>query len=268
MGADQAELFEEREYTEAELTGETVPDPPPADPAAPPVPPDPGAADPGKPAEPAAESGKEPPPPETPAAKKEDRVVPYAALHEERLARQRSDAENKALKAKLAEAPAKEPNVLEDPEGAFRALQERVETLQQELLSRDMETRIKAEVPDFFDQAPVMEKLLQDEGMSEDAIRSMIGSVGVEAPTLFKVLSKLTKSPDPAALRTQLTAELTPAITAQVTRNLMEKFKIVDSGTNLDRLPGAPADGKIIVDGEKEFAKLSPEMQEKWLRGE
>jgi len=131
-----------------------------------------------------------------------------------------------------------------------------------------MERDINTAVPNFFELAPQMEELLLGEGLSEETIRNLIGSSGKEAPKFFKVLAKLTSAPNEAALRTKLTAELTPAIMAQVTRNLMEKFKIVDSGTNLDRLPGAPADGKIIVDGEKEFAKLSPEMQEKWLRGE
>jgi hypothetical protein len=47
----------------------------------------------------------------------------------------------------------------------------------------------------------------------------------------------------------------------------MAKFKIVDGGVNLEKLPGSPPDGKLNVNTEEEFAKLTPEQQQAWLSG-
>jgi len=202
--------------------------------------------------------------------KPESKTVPLAALHEERKARQKLSAENAELRAKLAAEPVKDPAsmILEDPEGAVGVLKQQITDLRDEMVRRDMERDIHAAVPDFFEKAPQMEELLLGEGFSEEAIRNMIGATGKEAPKLFKVLSKLVDTPDQAAIRTQVAAELTPAITAEVTKQLMAKFNIVESGTNIGKLPGAAPTGKLEISTEAEYAKLTPDQQEKWLSGE
>ncbi len=203
-------------------------------------------------------------------AKPETKTVPLAALHEERKARQKLAAELETLKAKAAAEPVQDPRamILEDPENAVGVLQKQISDLRDEMLRREMERDIQAAVPDFFEKAPQMEELLLGEGFSEEAIRNMIGSTGKEAPKLFKVLSKLVDTPDTTAMRAQVAAELTPQITAEVTRQLMTKFNIVEAGKDIAKLPGASPTGKLEISGEADFAKLTPEQQEKWLSGE
>jgi hypothetical protein len=262
---------EEREFTEAELTGEetgatpllTTPITPEVTPAVPPVVPE----VPGKEAE--VVPGKEPAPPTPPAPTKDERTVPLAALHEERRARQELSRKLEELQAKLDTEPRKTPAelILEDPENAMTVLMQEITDLRGEIARTNMERDINTAVPNFLELAPQMEELLLGEGLSEETIRNLIGSSGKEAPKFFKVLAKLTSAPNETALRTKLTAELTPAITAAVTKDLMAKFKIVDGGVNLEKLPGSPPDGKLNVNTEEEFAKLTPEQQQAWLSG-
>jgi hypothetical protein len=264
------EAAEEREFTEAELTGEeeggtpplSAPVTPDATPAAPPVVP----PEPGKEAE--AESGKEPAPP-LPSPTKDERTVPYAALHEERIARQRLSAQLEELRKQIPTEPVKTAAelILEDPENAVKTLEEKIAYLQTEMDRRDMEREIRTAVPDFFEKAAAMEDMLREKGFSDDGIASMIASSGKDAPILFKMLSEQVSAPNEEVLRAKLTAELTPAITAMVTKDLMAKFKIVDGGVNLGKLPGSPPDGKLNVNTEEEFAKLTPEQQQAWLSG-
>jgi hypothetical protein len=260
------DFAEEVAPTEAELTGEetgsTPPLPTPVTPEATPAP-----EVPAKEAE--VVPGKEPAPPTPPAPTKDDRVVPLAALHEERRARQELSRKLEELQARLTTEPRKTAAelILEDPENAMTVLTQEIETLRGEMLRRDMERDINTAVPNFLELAPQMEELLLGEGLSEETIRNLIGSSGKEAPKFFKVLAKLTSAPNEDALRTKLTAELTPAITAAVTKDLMAKFKIVDGGVNLEKLPGSPPDGKLNVNTEEEFAKLTPEQQQAWLSG-
>jgi hypothetical protein len=260
---------EERDFTEAELTGEPDPTPPVVPPV---VVPDP-VVPPVVPPVPAKEAevvpGKEPAPPTPPAPTKDERVVPLAALHEERRARQELSRKLEELQARLTTEPRKTAAelILEDPENAMTVLTQEIETLRGEMLRRDMERDINTAVPNFLELAPQMEELLLGEGLSEETIRNLIGSSGKEAPKFFKVLAKLTSAPSEEGLRTKLTAELTPAITAAVTKDLMAKFKIVDGGVNLEKLPGSPPDGKLNVNTEEEFAKLTPDQQQAWLSG-
>ena len=266
------EAAEEKEFTEAELTGELDPTPPVVppvvvpDPVAPPVVPPVVPPVPGKEAE--AVPGKEPAPP-TPPLTKDDRTVPLAALHEERRARQELSRKLEELQAKMDTEPRKTPAelILEDPENAMTVLMQEITDLRGEIARTNMERDINTAVPNFLELAPQMEELLLGEGLSEETIRNLIGSSGKEAPKFFKVLAKLTSAPNETALRTKLTAELTPTITAAVTKDLMAKFKIVDGGVNLEKLPGSPPDGKLNVNTEEEFAKLTPEQQQAWLSG-
>ena len=267
------EAAEEREFTEAELTGEeaggtpflSTPVTPDATPAVPPVVPE----APAKEAE--AVPGKDPAAPTAPAPTRDERTVPYAALHEERIARQRLAAKIEELERKqVPTEPVKTAAelILEDPENAVRTLEEKITFLQAEMDRRDMEREIRTAVPDFFEKAAAMEDMLREKGFSDEGIKSMIASSGKDAPTLFKMLSEQVSAPNEEALRAKLTAELTPAITATVTKDLMAKFKIVDGGVNLGKLPGSSPDSKLNVNTEEDVAKLTPEQQEKWLSGE
>ena len=261
----------EKEFTEAELTGEetgiTPPLPTPITPEVTPV------ATPVVPEVPVKVAevvpGKEPAPPTPLAPTKDDRTVPLAALHEERRARQDLARKLEELQAKLTSEPRKTPAelILEDPENAMTVLMQEITDLRGEIARTNMERDINTAVPNFLELAPQMEELLLGEGLSEETIRNLIGSSGKEAPKFFKVLAKLTSAPNETALRTKLTAELTPTITAAVTKDLMAKFKIVDGGVNLEKLPGSPPDGKLNVNTEEEFAKLTPEQQQAWLSG-
>jgi hypothetical protein len=256
----------EVEPTEAELTGEeTGASPPLPAPITPEV--TPASEEPGKKAE--AEPGNEPAAP-TPPAPKDTRVVPYAALHEERIARQRLAAQIEELRKQIPTEPVKTAAelILEDPENAVRTLEERITLLQTEMDRRDMEREIRTAVPDFFEKAAAMEDMLREQGFSDEGIRTMIASSGKDAPILFKMLSQQVSAPNEEALRTKLTAELTPKITEEITRSLMAKFNVVTPGVDVNKLPGAPPDGKLKVNGEAEFAKLTPDQQEKWLAGE
>lgn len=253
--SDPAQL--EIEYSEADLTGEPSGEEGKAAPPAEPTP---------KP-EPVKEAAKEPekiPEPEKPPAAEEKRV-PLKELLAERKQRQELQTKLAALETKRAE-PVKTAAelILEDPEESVRGLEARITALQTEMDRRELEREINTAVPDFFDKAPQMEELLLGEGLTEGAIRNMIGSVGSEVPKLFKVFDKLVTQPNRAAIA----AELTPQITAEVTKQLMAKFNIVDPGVDIGKLPGTPADGKITVSGEKDYSALTPEQQEKWLRGE
>jgi len=254
---EQAEI----EYTEAQLSGE---DSEPAGekaevvPGAEPTPSEPKAAEePKAAAEPVAEPVKLP---------ADDRRVPLRELISERQKRQELQSRLDALEAARNAEPAKDPRelILEDPQEAMGLLVQRIEELQSEISRKELEREITSSVPDFFDKAPQMEELLLSEGFSEETIRNMIGSTGKEAPKLFKVLSKLVDVSDSAAMRAKIIEEVTP----QITKTLMEKFKITEPGKNINRLPGSSPDGSIAVDGEKGFAKLTPEQQEAWLKGE
>jgi hypothetical protein len=266
------EAVAEKEFTEAELTGEeaggtpflSTPITPDATPAVPPIVPE----APVKEAE--VVPGKDPAAPIAPAPTKDERTVPLAALHEERRARQELSRKLEELQAKLDTEPRKTPAelILEDPENAMTVLMQEITDLRGEIARTNMERDINTAVPNFLELAPQMEELLLGEGLSEEAIKNLISSSGKEAPKFFKVLAKLTSAPNEEALRAKLTAELTPTITAAVTKDLMAKFKIVDGGVNLGKLPGSPPDGKLNVNTEEEVAKLTPEQHEKWLSGE
>lgn len=264
-------MEEEREFTEAELTGEEIPDPVPAveptgEPAAPQEPAkDPAPAEPSDPKK--AEEPAEPPPAEP--EKGAEKTVPLAALREERAKVRDLRDRIMALEQKLV-APPKDPSKLveEDPEEAIRLAHSQIAELRALIAQKDMEARIKAEVPDFLNKAPQMEELMLDLGFSEDAVVRIIGATGEDAPKFFKMLSSIVDRPDPKAIREQAEKELIPKITAEITKQLMEKFKITDQSTNIGQLPGSPAGGKLVVNSEEEFANLSPEMQEKWLSGQ
>jgi len=254
-------MQQEIEFTEAELTGEDIPDAG-KEAAAPEPTPEPEK---GKEPEPGKETAAEPVKP--PVA--EERRVPLKELVAERQRRQELQAKLEALEKE--KPPEKDPAalILEDPEEAVRLLMSQNQQLRDDITRRELEREIKAEVPDFFDKAPQMEELLLGEGLSEETIRNMIGATGIEAPKLFKVLSKLVETGvDPKAARERIEGELIPKITADVTKQLMAKFNIVDQGVNIGNLPGTPPDGKMIVDGERGYAGLTPDQQEKWLRGE
>jgi hypothetical protein len=264
-----AETQQEIEFTEAELTGEESAPETTTTEAAPSV----VTTETVPETKEAAEIHAETPPAtakEEPPPKPEPKVVPLAALHEERKARQKLSAELDALRKTQPAEPKLDTRamILEDPENAVGVLQQQIADLRDEMLRRDMERDIQTAVPDFFEKAPQMEELLLGEGFSEDTIRNMIGSTGKEAPKLFKVLSKLVDTPDTASMRTQIAAELTPSITAEVTKQLMAKFNIVEAGKDIGKLPGSAPTGKLNVDGELDYSKLTPEQQEKWLRGE
>lgn len=251
----------EIEYTEAQLSGE---DSEPAGekagevPGEPAAPSEPKAGEEPKAAEPKAAEPEKPP--------AEERRVPLRELISERQKRQELQSRLDALEAARNAEPAKDPRelILEDPQEAMGLMMQRIEELQSEIARKELEREITSSVPDFFDKAPQMEELLLGEGFTEETIRNMIGATGREAPKLFKVLSKLVDTADSAATRAKIIEEVTP----QITKTLMEKFKITEPGKNISALPGASPDGKIAVDGEKGFAKLTPEQQEAWLKGE
>mgnify|MGYP001165931239 CR=1 FL=1 len=250
----------EQEFTEAELTGEDTPaEVPAAEVVAEPAKEEAAVA----PAD-TAPAKEEPAPP-----KKDDRTVPLAALHEERRARQELARKLEELQAKAVAEPRKTPAelILEDPENAMTVLMEEITNLRGEIARANMERDINTAVPNFLELAPQMEELLLGEGLSEEGIRNLIGASGKDAPKFFKVLAKLTNQPSEEGLRAKISAELVPAITAAVTKDLMEKFKIVDGGVNLGRLPGSPPTGKMNVNTEDEFAKLTPDQQQAWLSG-
>jgi hypothetical protein len=48
----------------------------------------------------------------------------------------------------------------------------------------------------------------------------------------------------------------------------MAKFNIAPSSTDIGKLPGAAPTGKLEISTEAEYAKLTPDQQEKWLSGE
>lgn len=83
---------------------------------------------------------------------------------------------------------------------------------------------------------------------------------------------------DEKALTDKITAELTPKIEARMKKELLEKFKRNQSGEDeyksLDEIPASDesgADGKVFGNrmlSEAELARLTPEQQEKYLRGE
>ena len=260
------EAVAEKDFTEAELTGA---EPGAAPPLPTPITPEvtPASEVPEKEAE--VEPGKEPAAP-TPPAPKDTRTVPYAALHEERIARQRLTAQIEELRKQIPTEPVKTAAelILEDPENAVKTLEEKIAYLQTEMDRRDMEREIRTAVPDFFEKAVAMEDMLREQGFSDEGIKTMIASSGKDAPILFKVLSKLVSAPNEEALRTKLTAELTPKITEEITRSLMAKFKIVEPGVDVNKLPGTPPDGKLKIGSETELAQLTPDQHEKWLRGE
>jgi hypothetical protein len=252
-----AEVQQEMEFTEAQLTGEDVSTPETTGEKAEATPEKEVAAAPIEP-EPAKE---------TPAAepvKPPKGYISEGALKEERRIRKELQAKLEALEKTLP--PPKDPAalILEDPEEAVRLLMQQNVDLRDEMTRRDMEREIRSEVPDFFDLAPKMEEALLEEGLSEESIRSIIGASGKDAPKLFKVLAKVAKDGDGNAARERIREEITPLIT----KELMAKFNIVDTGTNIGKLPGSSPDGKSNVDGEKGYAKLTPEQQERWLRGE
>ena len=251
-----AEVQQEMEFSEAELTGEGTPEPADStgesaaevtpEVAAPPIEPEPekiAAAEP--------EKAPEKPP---------KGYVPEGAMKEERRLRREMQAKLDALEA--AQPPPKDPAalILEDPEEAVRLLVQQNAQLRDEMLRGNMEREIRSEVPDFFDLAPKMEETLLGEGLSEESIRSIIGASGKDAPKLFKVLAKVAKNSDEKAVEER--------VTARITKELMAKFNIDSTGVNIGKLPGANPDNKIAVDGEKGYAKLTPEQQERWLRGE
>lgn len=266
----------EKEYTEAELTGEDVPEAPagetPGEPAAPTEPkpvdpePAPAPAEPVVPAEPAVPGKPEEPPG---AGAEPAKMVPLAALQEERAVMRGLRDRIQTLESQIA-TPPKDPDELiaEDPEEAIRYAYQKIEDLETKIARREMETQIKTEVPDFFDKAPRMEEYLLGQGFSEEAIVRMIGASGEDAPKFFGILSKLVEQPDSTKLREELVAELTPRIRDEESKRIMEKFKIIEPGTNIGNLPGSPGDGKLAISTEDEFAKLTPEMQEKWLSGQ
>jgi hypothetical protein len=195
--------------------------------------------------------------------------VPLAALHEERRARQALAAELEALRKQVPTEPRKTAAelILEDPENAMTVLTEEINSLRADIARREMEREINAAVPNFLDIAPQMEELMLGEGFNEEAIRTMIGASGKDAPKFFKMLAKLTSQPNEEAMRTKLTAELTPTITAAVTKELMAKFKIVEGDPSIHKIPGKSPDEKLNIGGEEEFAKLPPDQQEAWLAG-
>jgi len=269
----------EQIFTEAELTGEDVtppvvtPDPavtPVVPSVVPPVvvtpvvtPVKEGEADPGK---------VTPPPVVTPE-KKDDRTVPLAALHEERARNRQLRERLEALertKAEVVKSP--EELMLEgDADGAVASLTQQIAELRAELDRRDIKHSIDLEVPDFLDKAPLMEELLLNNGISEDSVLNIIGASGKDAPKLFKILSKLVDAPDATKLRTAIEAELRPKIVAEettrITKELMEKFKITEPAKSLNTIPGTVPDGKLKVNTEAEYEKLTPEQREAWLNG-
>lgn len=246
-----AEVQQEMEFTEAQLTGEDTPETaPPEGEKAETVPETEAAAAPIEP-EPVKESEPVKPP---------KGYIPEGALKEERRIRRELQAKLEALEAE--KPPPRDPAalILEDPEEAVRMLMQQNAELRDEMNRSNMEREIRSEVPDFFDLAPKMEESLLEEGLSEESIRSIIGASGKDAPKLFKVLAKVAKNSDEKAVEER--------VTARITKELMAKFNIVDTGVNIGKLPGSSSDGKTNIDGEKGYAQLTPDQQEKWLRGE
>ena len=245
-----AEVQQEMEFTEAQLTGEDTTEPTPAGEKAETVPETEAAAAPKEP-----EPVKEAEPVKPPKG-----YIPEGALKEERRIRRELQAKLEALEAKAP--PPKDPAalILEDPEEAVRMLMQQNAELRDEMTRSNMEREIRSEVPDFFDLAPKMEESLLEEGLSEESIRNIIGASGKDAPKLFKVLAKVAKNSDEKAVEER--------VTARITKELMAKFNIVESGVNIGKLPGSSSDGKANIDGEKGYAQLTPDQQEKWLRGE
>jgi hypothetical protein len=200
--------------------------------------------------------------------------VPLAALQEERTRRQELQRRIDALEAKIAAPERKDPVALmnEDPERAMAAMMEEVENLRTEIARVNMERDIRTEVPDFFEKAAEMEELLLGEGFDEEGIKNLIGSSGKNAPKLFKILARSVSAVDEKAVREKITSELTPqitaSVTAQVTKDLLAKFQIPESPTNLTKVPGSGPAGALKIETEADFARLTPEQQEKWLSGD
>jgi len=263
------EHSEEREYTEAELTGEDSPGEAESTTGETATPPEPGPSTPEEQEKEIAEEKAEQEPASEPAKETPEKTVPLAALREERERRRELQKRLDNLEARMTE-PKKDLNQLleEDPEGAIRNLQEQITSLQSQMARDEMERAIKAEVPDFFDKAPQMEQLLLDQGMDEETVVNLIASTGKDAPKFFKLLSRMIDSPQESAVREQLTAELIPKITEQITKQLAEKFNVSPTALNIGKIPGTATKDRIPVETEEEFSKLSPEMQEKWLSGE
>ena len=203
---------EEKEFTEAELTGEetgatpllTTPITPEVTPVVPPVVPE----VPAKEAE--AVPGKEPAPPTPPAPTKDDRTVPLAALHEERRARQELSRKLEELQAKLDTEPRKTPAelILEDPENAMTVLMQEITDLRGEIARTNMERDINTAVPNFLELAPQMEELMLGRGFNEESIRSLIGASGKDAPKFFGMLAELASRPNEETMRTKLITAL------------------------------------------------------------
>lgn len=206
-------------------------------------------------------------PPETPP---EAKTVPLAALHEARRENRELRVRLDALEKKAAEGPSPKTAselAAEDPEGAAVLLEQQIEDLRNEITRREIEQGIHAEVPDFLEKAPKMEELLLDSGISEDTAKNLIAASGRDVPKFFKLLSRLVDMPDAKAQREALVKEMTPIITAQVTKDLMAKFNVTTPAKNIGKLPGALDTGQIVATGEDEFSKLTPDQQKIWLDG-
>lgn len=253
---DAAET-QEVEYTEAELTGEVVADPTPTSESAETPPPGDAAA----PTEPEPAKAEPAPVPTKPP----EGFVPKGALDEERIKRREMDRQIRDLTAKLnafEKPPEKGPRetILEDPENAIGMLEQQIADLRGELDRRDMEGKIKTVVPDFMEKAPQMEEALRNRGFSDDAIVNIIGAAGQDVDKFFGLLNDVVKAQDTKALRDQITAE--------VTRDVMVKFKITDPGVNISKLPGSANTGKLNIESDADYENLTPEQKKKWLSGE
>jgi len=253
-----SEEIAEQEFTESELSGEEE---------APTETPEEKAEE--TPGEKTAAPKETETPEEKPEEKPAEKMVPLAALKEERGKLREMRTRLAALEAKSVE-PKRDVSELigEDPEEAIRVLNQKIESLEGNIARTDMENQIRSEVPDFFDKAPQMEDFLLEQGFDEDGVVGLIASAGRDAPKLFKVLDRAMSRTDEGKIRETLTAELTPKITAAVTKQIMEKFKIADPGTDIGNIPGSKGSGAIPVETEEEFASLSPADQQKWLSGE
>ena len=266
-------MDQETEYTEAELTGEaeTVTEPEPATEEKAETPPGdsaiPEEAAPEKEPEPVKEpeAAKEPEKP----SKEEDRMVPKIELIRERKNLQ-GKIENLEREMASLRQPEKDPSelILEDPEQAVVMLGKQIQDLRESMARTEMERRIQESVPDFLEVAPKMEAYLTDLGFEDNEIRDMIGAAGDKVPQFFKLLADRVKTPDEKSLREQVAAELTPKITEEVTKVVMAKLNIASGPTDIGKLPGAGPTGKVGDISEADYAKLSPEDQERWLTGE
>ena len=203
-------------------------------------------------------------------AKPPEGYVKQEALREERERRKELQRQIEELKESQGKAPKKDARelILEDPEQSITLLQDQIEQLRAEIGRSKLEREIYEKVPDFKEKAVLMEEYLHERGFSDEAISRMIGASGIEAPILFEMLSEAVDSKGSKTAREQIAAELTPKITAEVTKQLMAKFNIAGPSPNIGNIPGGTPEQRIHVDGEEAYAKLTPEQKEKWLRGE